>query len=84
MLNAGIASSYQWSNGDTTSSTMITSSGSVAVLAIDSLGCSSVSDTIDISYFAPTTPPFLSFLSPILISSYSGTQEWFLDGVLIP
>ncbi len=84
MLNAGIASSYQWSNGDTTSSTMITSAGSVAVFAIDSLGCSSVSDTIDISYFAPTTPPFLSFLSPILISSYSGTQEWFLDGVLIP
>lgn len=84
ILNAGVATTYQWSTGDTTSFTMITSTGSVAVLAIDSLGCSDVSDTINISFFPPTTPPFLNYQSPILTSSYSGTQEWYLDGILIP
>ena len=84
ILNAGVASTYQWSTGDTTSFTMITSTGSVAVLAIDSLGCSDVSDTINISFFPPTTPPFLNYQSPILTSSYSGAQEWYLDGILIP
>ncbi len=83
-LSAGSAESYLWSNGDTSATSMITSPGLYTVFAIDSLGCSNVSDTINVHYFPPSPAPFLTYQTSTLVSSYIGVQSWYRNGVLIP
>lgn len=61
---AGYAS-YQWSNGETTQSISVTTSGSYSVQVIDAMGCiSDPSNIIVVTVYSPAIPPIIVALGP--------------------
>jgi PKD repeat protein len=64
---AGYAS-YLWSNGETTQSINVTTTGNYRVQVIDAMGCiSDPSNAILVNVYPPTTPPVIVALGPTTI-----------------
>ena len=74
--------SYLWSNGDTTNMIMVTATGAYAVVVTDSNGCSTPSNTANITVNIPTTP-VISELNNVLSSTASDAYQWYMDGNLL-
>jgi len=75
--------SYQWNNGDTTQTSLITDSSLVYVQVQDSL-CRSVSDTLQFQFNENPPKPNLLQRNDSLVSNVAGNYRWFLNGSLIP
>ena len=76
--DAGFAS-YLWSNGDTTASTLIRSSGFHYVLVKDAAGCQAVSDTLEAIFHDPPTP-VITRNDSLLTTVQAAAYQWFRDG----
>jgi hypothetical protein len=80
-LTAGTAVSYLWSNGDTTQSTIITTSGSYTVTVDDGLGCqiTSAPVTVTVNTFGIAGTIYSENLGTpggtVQISTYTGFQN---------
>ncbi len=82
VLNAQSGYTYQWSNGDTTQFTTITTSGDYFVTLTDSSGAQAISDTISVIVFSPVIP-IITEDSVQLNSTPAVSYQWYLDSVLI-
>lgn len=78
--NAGMIS-YLWSNGATTPSITVTTSGSYTVTVTDSYGCSATSDPVSVTVNPLPATPLIIWNSPLL-STTSGMAfyQWYLNG----
>ena len=85
---------YQWYfngspiAGATNPAHVVYLSGSYDVVAINSTGCVSLSDTLTAVYCSPFVNPSIAMnaSNDLVLENYpaSSSIEWFLDGVLIP
>jgi hypothetical protein len=82
VLNAGIFEEYQWGDLSTSSSFVAYSSGEYYVEIKDTNGCTAV-DSIQININKNLNTPVLTRVSNVIVSSISGTHQWFNDGMLI-
>ncbi|MEM6272622.1 MAG: hypothetical protein AAF998_24635 [Bacteroidota bacterium] len=74
---------YAWSNGDTTMTTQVSSSGTYALTVVLPNGCSTTSIPLLITVL-PNPTPQLSLLGDTLFCSASGTSyAWFSNGNLV-
>jgi len=72
---------YNWSNGDTTSTTIIDQASTVWLTVIDDQGCS-VSDTIIVQEYV-VIQPIITVSGNNLTSSANSGNQWFLNGAPI-
>lgn len=87
IISAQPGNSYLWSNGDTTTSVIIKSSGSYFATITDSNGVQAYTDTIYVTVFPapnqPTISQTLGILNADTINSYT-TYLWYFNGIPIP
>lgn len=84
ILSSTPASKYQWSNGDTTQSIVVTSSGSYSVMIFDGNGCpSESSNVINVTVLSAAPAPLIANDticygdSTALVIGNSGIFEWY-------
>jgi murein DD-endopeptidase MepM/ murein hydrolase activator NlpD len=83
-LTASSASTYQWSNGETTQSIIVKTSGDYSVIVTDSNGCSATSTITSITVNPLPSAPTITANGKILSSSYPIGNQWYLNGNIIP
>jgi hypothetical protein len=82
-LTASQASSYLWSNGETTQSITVLTSGDYSVTVTDGNGCSVASlPTVVVVNPLPPTPTITANDTVLTSSSQTGNQ-WYLNGNII-
>ncbi len=77
-LTGGLAVSYLWNTGDTTSSIDVTESGEYWVTQTDIAGCELNSDTALITVF-PKPAPIISQFMDTLFSTPGSTHQWYFN-----
>ncbi len=83
-LTAAAGYQYLWSNGDSTSSISIDSTGNFFVTVSDSVsGTAAVSPTFSISVY-PNPVPVINGDSSMLATNIVGIYQWYLDGTPLP
>jgi parallel beta-helix repeat protein len=75
--------SYLWSDGSTGSSLVVSDSGTYSVICVNSYGCSSADSVVVTALPAPAIP-LITLSGGVLTSSASSSNQWFLNGVIIP
>jgi hypothetical protein len=84
-LTASSASAYQWSNGATTQSITVNSSGNYSVIVSNSQGCTSAaSSTQAVMVYALPPVPTITQSGNTLTASTASAYQWFLNGSIIP
>jgi hypothetical protein len=83
-LNASLAESYLWSNGETTSSIVVTSPGEYSVNVVYANTCSRSSSPVTISTSTAPPTPVISYNGAFdMESTLAVGYQWFLNGVAI-
>ena len=83
-LNASLAESYLWSNGETTSSIVVTSTGEYTVTVTYSNSCSSLSSPVAITTSTAPATPVISYNGAFdLQSTVAVAYQWLLAGAEI-
>jgi hypothetical protein len=87
--NAGLGYTYEWRLNNAILSNAINAdfyanSGGFYKVAISVNGCTTISDSILINYLNVPTMPIITLNANQLSSNYPNSNQWFLDGVLLP
>jgi hypothetical protein len=80
LLISSFSNSYLWSNGVTTQSTIILSTGNYSVNVTDVNGCSAPSSAVNVIVNPNPPVPSISQSSNILFSSAAAGNQWYLNG----
>jgi hypothetical protein len=83
ILVAGEASSYLWSNGATSQSILVKSSGNYSVEETNPEGCSATSQIIPVTVLPLPQVPSITANGNVLYVSSSNGNQWYLDGNII-
>lgn len=90
-LTANSGSAYQWSNGATTASITVNTPGNYIVTVTDANGCASVPDTVSVNYISASNiisvtgaTSFCEGESVLLTSVFTTSNQWYLNGNIIP
>jgi gliding motility-associated-like protein len=90
-LQANAGSGYLWSTGATTQSIIVTAPGNYTVTVTDSNGCLSAPETVSVSYISASniitvtgSASFCQGDSVLLTSVFTSSNQWFLNGALLP
>ncbi len=85
VLTASSGGSYVWSSGPLTQSIKVFNTGNYSVTVVGINGCSSLSNTIQVTLNPSPLKPSISQTSNILTSSIAAIgYQWFLNNALIP
>lgn len=83
-LPAG-ASSYLWSNSDTTQTSVINTAGTYFVDVTDSAGCVYTSSGVTLTILSlPSTPTIIQTVNDLSVGGGYTSYQWYLDGSIIP
>ncbi len=82
-LSSSAANNYSWSNGRTTQSITVSSSGNYSVTVTNANGCSAAASAITITVNPLPAKPTISASSATLTSSSQTGNQWYLNGSLI-
>jgi hypothetical protein len=82
-LTASAGFSYLWSNGATTQSIVVNTSGSYTVTVTNTNNCSSVSAATTVTVNALPPVPVITQTGNTLFSSSSTGNQWYFNGTLI-
>ena len=83
LLNASGGSSYQWSNGATTASISVSTSGTYTVTAISAAGCTAASTPVTVTVNPMPATPTITRAGNTLSSSAAAGNQWYLNGTAI-
>jgi uncharacterized repeat protein (TIGR03803 family) len=83
ILTASAGNSYLWSNGKTTQSNTITTSGNYSVKITNANGCSATSSATTVTVNALPPTPTITASGAILTSSAASGNQWYLNSVII-
>ncbi|MBC8034759.1 MAG: T9SS type A sorting domain-containing protein, partial [Chitinophagaceae bacterium] len=75
--------SYLWSNGATTQSINVTSSGNYSVTVTNANNCSAASAVTSVTVNAPPPVPVITQTGNTLFSSSSTGNQWYFNGTII-
>ncbi len=84
VLTSSAATSYSWSNSDTTQSITAKSSDVYSVTVINANGCSATSSPMDVIVHSNPIPPTIQQFNDSLKSSAVTGNQWFLSSNIIP
>ncbi len=76
--------SYEWSNGENTSSVLIDQVDTIWVFGRNTQGCKVYSDTFEISVGNPLPNPVITTIGQSLISSNGPSYQWYLNDNALP
>ncbi|MCB9232300.1 MAG: gliding motility-associated C-terminal domain-containing protein [Bacteroidia bacterium] len=80
VIDAGAGySSYFWSDGQTTRSVVVTTTGSVSVVVLDSNGCLGSSNTVKTTVVPRPGQPTISKNGDLLTASQAFAYQWLLE-----
>jgi gliding motility-associated-like protein len=74
---------YLWSTGSIQNSDTLTETTSAWLQVIDSLGCHTVSDTVQYNFYPVPAVPIIQVLPTGLHSSFANGYEWYFNGQVI-
>jgi hypothetical protein len=80
---AGGFTAYRWSNGGRERSAVIRTSGAYSVETYDSAGCKGLSEPVQVIVHAAPAVPVIIVHDDTLITSGSGTYQWYYRGAVI-
>lgn len=83
LLAVGAATSYLWSNSETTQSITVFNSGNYSVAVTGANGCVSTSALTNVTVHNLPAMPTVTQNGNILMSSSSTNNQWYLDGTII-
>ncbi|MES2678233.1 MAG: M64 family metallopeptidase [Bacteroidota bacterium] len=82
-LNATPATSYLWSNGSTTQSLIVATSGSYSVTVTNATGCSATSTAVAVTVNPLPPIPVITVNGVTLTSSAPSGNQWYFNGNII-
>lgn len=84
VLTSNTASGNIWSTGDTTVSITVSSSASITLSVIDSIGCVSAASAATAVTMLPNPPvPGITANGNVLTSDISNTYQWYMGSTLL-
>ncbi len=76
--------SYNWSNGATTPSLIVTSSDTFQLSVEDTKGCTGISDSVVIIFYNNPAQPVITQSGSVLSANQGYSYRWFLNGNILP
>jgi hypothetical protein len=83
-LTSSPATSYLWSNFETTQSIIVTKTGNYTVNAMDANGCSAPSVPLPVTVNAIPAPVVSVASDTLLTSSFVNGNQWYFNGSILP
>lgn len=75
---------YLWSNGATSQSITVNTTGDYVVQVWNGFGCMGWSETLELSAFAGPTQPVITRVGDSLVAPVSDTYQWNFNGFALP
>ncbi len=82
-LSTTPATSYLWSNGSTTQSLVVTTSGNYSVTVTNTTGCSATSTAVAVTVYPLPPIPVIIVNGVTLTSSAPSGNQWYFNGNMI-
>ncbi|MDB5227390.1 MAG: peptidase protein [Bacteroidota bacterium] len=82
-LTATLANAYLWSNGDTSQSVTVSTTGNYSVTVTDSNSCSSTSTITHVAVNTPQNGAAITVRNDTLFSPYPQFTQWYFEGNLV-